>query len=259
MDIFSMMEGQLGVFLLIFTRVSGMFVTAPVFGSRNLPVYAKAGLALALTYILFPLFFNTDIQIPDAILPYSLLVLKEFVVGLLLGFVSSMVFYTVQMSGHLLDMQIGFGIVNTIDPTNGQQIPLVGNFKYILALLIFLAINGHHVLLAALFSSFKMIPLTQVILHNTLADIFVDIISQSFVIAFKICIPVIVALLLMDIALGILARTMPQMNIFVVGIPGKIIIGVFVLSLALPFYILFLEVAFNGMYSDIYRILSNLS
>lgn len=258
MDIFSMMENQVGVFLLIFTRMSGICVAAPIFGSRNLPAYAKVGLSLALTYVIFPLVFQEGMSIPSRIPPYIFLVFKEFIVGLLIGFVCSMVFHAVQMTGNLLDMQIGFGIVNTIDPMSGQQIPLVGNFKYILALLTFLSVNGHHVLLSALFSSFRMVPLTQVQLQPQLAGIFVDLVSNMFILAFKISLPVLVAIILTDVALGILARTMPQMNIFVVGIPGKIIIGIFSLSLALPFYILFLEVAFNGMYSDMYHLLSKL-
>ncbi|MPN24004.1 hypothetical protein SDC9_171397 [bioreactor metagenome] len=162
------------------------------------------------------------------------------------------------MAGQLLDMQIGFGIVNVLDPQSGQQLPLVGNFKYILALLVFMATNSHHMLLAALFSSFKLIPVSGFIYHVELTEIMIDIVGGMFVIAMKICFPVLLSLLLTDVALGILARTMPQMNIFVVGVPGKIIVGLFVLSMALPFYIMFLEVAFSGMYKDIYSLLSRM-
>ena len=160
------------------------------------------------------------------------------------------------MSGQLLDMQIGFGVINIIDPQSGGQVPLVGNFKHILALIIFLVTNGHHVLLSALFSSFKLIPVTGVVFHAALATFMVDMISGTFVIAMKISLPIVISIIITDVALGILARTMPQMNIFVVGVPGKIIVGLFVLSLALPFYIIFLEMAFNGMYKDVFQILS---
>jgi len=185
-----------------------------------------------------------------------LIVTGEFLIGLIFGFASSLIFTAVQMAGQILDMQIGFGIVNVLDPQSGQQLPLVGNFKYILALLVFLATNSHHLLLSALFNSFKLIPLTGGVFHTNIVQTIVDMVGGTFIIALKISFPVLLSLLLTDIALGILARTMPQMNIFVVGVPGKIIVGLFVLSLALPFYILFLEVAFNGMYKDIYRLLS---
>lgn len=259
MDLFQLMQSQTGFFLLIFARVSGIFTAAPIFGSRNIPVVAKAGLALAITYILFPMIFNTKTTIPDAFFAYVLVVAGEFLIGLIFGFASSLIFSAVQMAGQILDMQIGFGIVNVLDPQSGQQLPLIGNFKYILALLVFLVTNSHHLLLSALFNSFKLIPVTGVVFHADIAQVIVDMVGGTFVIALKISFPVLLSLFLTDVALGILARTMPQMNIFVVGVPGKIIVGLFVLSLALPFYIIFLEVAFNGMYKDIYRLLSGLA
>ena len=256
MDFFSMIQGQLGFFLLIFVRISGIFMLAPIFGSRNITGRIKAGLALIITYIIFPLIFNVNTVIPDYFLSYFFLVMGELVIGLILGFVSSLIFSAIQMAGQLLDMQIGFGIINMLDPLSGQQLPLIGNFKYILALIVFLSMNGHHVLLAALFSSFKLIPVTGMVINVAIADFMIEMVGNMFVLALKVSMPIIVSLLLTDMALGILARTMPQMNIFVVGVPGKIIIGIFVLSMALPFYIFFLELAFDGMYKNVFRILS---
>ncbi|MDF2635338.1 MAG: flagellar biosynthetic protein FliR [Pelosinus sp.] len=256
MDFFALMQNQVAFFLLIFVRITGIFTMTPVFGSKNIPVSIKAGLALIITYILFPIVFNDTVIIPEHFLPFIFMVIGELIVGLTIGFVSSLVFSAIQMSGQLLDMQIGFGVINIIDPQSGSQVPLVGNFKYMLALIVFLATNGHHVLLSALFTSFKLIPVTGVIFHTALATFMVDMVGGTFVIAMKISLPIIISLIITDVALGILARTMPQMNIFVVGVPGKIIVGLFVLSLALPFYIIFLEMAFNGMYKDVFRLLS---
>lgn len=253
------MQNQLGFFLLILVRISGIFITAPIFGSRNIPVYVKAGLSMVLSYILLPMISQNQGALPGQFLPFVLLIIGEFLVGLILGFVSSFIFSAVQMAGQLLDMQIGFGIVNIIDPQSGQQVPLIGNFKYILALVVFLSANGHHILLSALFNSFKLIPVTGVVFQPALSELIVDMVFGIFIIALKISLPVLVALFLTDIALGILARTMPQMNIFVVGVPGKIIVGIFILILALPVYIAFLEVGFRGMYQDIYRLLAILS
>ncbi|MCX7779284.1 MAG: flagellar biosynthetic protein FliR [Negativicutes bacterium] len=257
MDIYSLLQNQLGFFLLVFCRISGIFTTAPIFGSRNVPTYAKSGLALALACLLAPI-VHTPNTSPDALPAYILIVMGELAIGIMIGYVASLVFSAVQIAGQLLDMQIGFGIINIFDPQSGQQMPLIGNFKYILALLVFLSTNGHHFLLTALTSSFKLIPVGSSIWNTAITAIFVDIVKGIFIIAFKISLPVLVAVFLTDIALGILARTMPQMNIFVVGVPGKIIVGVFVLSLALPFYILFLEVAFNGMHQDVYRLLATI-
>ena len=256
MDFFALVQNQVGFFLLAFVRITGIFMMTPVFGSRNIPGRVKAALALIITYILFPLIFNNEAVIPDHFLPYMFMVVGELLVGLILGFVSSLLFSAIQMAGQLLDTQIGFGIISIIDPLSGQQAPLIGNFKYILALIVFLTINGHHVLLSALFSSFKLIPVTGVVIPTSLAEFMVNMVTWMLVLALKISLPVIIALLLTDMALGILARTMPQMNIFVVGVPGKIIVGIFVLSIALPFYIFFLEMAFDGMYKNIFSLLS---
>ncbi|WP_378951851.1 flagellar biosynthetic protein FliR [Pelosinus sp. sgz500959] len=256
MDFFTLIQGQLGFFLLIFVRISGIFMIAPIFGSRNITGRVKACLALIITYIIFPLIFNSHTPIPEQFLPYFFMVMGELIIGLILGFVSSLIFSAIQMAGQLLDMQIGFGIINMLDPLSGQQAPLIGNFKYILALILFLAMNGHHVLLSALFASFKLIPVTGLVVNVAIAEFMINMIGNMFILALKISLPVIVSLLLTDMALGILARTMPQMNIFVVGVPGKIIIGIFVLSIGLPFYIFFLELAFDGMYKNVFHLLS---
>jgi flagellar biosynthetic protein FliR len=256
MDLLTSLLFQTHFFLLVFARISGIFTAAPIFGSRNLPIYLKAGMALIFSFIIFPLIYSQQTVIPASFFGYIVIVASEYLLGLIFGFISSLIMAAVQMAGHLLDMQIGFGIVNVFDPQFGQQIPLLGNFKYILALLIFLATNGHHILLTALFTSFKLVPVTGIVFNGSIVQLAVDLIIGAFTIGFKISLPVLVALLLTDVAFGILARTMPQMNIFIVGVPAKIFVGLFTLSVGLPFYVVFLEVGFNGMYQDIYRLLA---
>ncbi len=258
MDIYTMMSQNMGFFFLVLMRISGIFVAAPIIGSRNFPVYGKAGLALILAYIIFPLVYSKQVVIADQLIAYILLVIGELMIGIMIGFVSTLVFSAIQTAGQLIDMQIGFGVVNVIDPLFGQQVPLVGNFKHFLALVVFLAMNGHHVLLTALFDSFKIIPVTGAVFSPVLTEFISNAVFAMLVTACKICLPIMAAALLTDIALGILARTMPQMNIFIVGVPGKIFIGLIVIMLVLPFYVLFLEVSFNGMYRDIYRLLETL-
>lgn len=250
------MLNQTALFLLVFARISGIFTAMPFLGSHNIPVYAKAGLSLLIAYIVFPLVLASRVAIPTGFLPYMALVASEFLLGLIFGFVSSLIMQAIQMAGHVLDMQIGFGIVNVFDPQFGQQIPLLGNFKYILALMLFLSINGHHVLLAAIAGSFKSVPVGGVVFPPALAAFILDLVSGAFALAFKLTVPVLLALLLTDVAMGILARTMPQMNIFVIGVPCKIIVGIFTLTMAIPFFVAFVEVGFNGMYRDVYRLLS---
>lgn len=255
MDLFALVQNQIALFLLIFVRVSGIFTTAPVFGGRNVPVLIKAGMSLIFAVLLLPALSQHITVIPGSLFLYILLVLKEYLVGLIIGFTASLLFSAVQMAGHLIDTQIGFGMVNVLDPLFGQQVPLIGNFKYILALLVFLATNGHHLLIYGFMASFQVVPVTHVMFHATLSALLVDMIGGFFVIAFKISLPVIVTLLLMDVGMGILARTMPQMNIFIIGMPAKIILGLFILSISMPFYIFFIEVLFNGMYENLNQVI----
>jgi flagellar biosynthetic protein FliR len=234
-----------------------MIIISPVFGSRNIPGAAKAGLTLFLTLTVFPLIAaESSPVIPQTLIPYIFLLLSELLFGLTVGFASSLVFSGVQMTGSLLDMQVGFGVVNIFDPQAGQQVPLIGNFKYILALLLFLIANGHHILLTAIVNSFKIAPVSGIAFSSSIATMMINMISGIFTLAVQITVPVLAALIITDIALGILARTMPQMNVFVVGVPAKIIVGIFVLSVSLPFFMLFLEVGLRGMYRDIYRVIA---
>lgn len=255
-DLFSLVQNQVAVFFLIFIRVSGIFLLTPIYGSRNVPGHVKAAFGLMVAYILYPMLYRPDFAVPEQVIPYLFLVATEFIAGMIIGFVSSMVFTAIQMCGQILDTQIGFGIVNVIDPQSGNQVPLVGNFLYILALIVFLSINGHHVVLGALMASFKLIPLTGVVFNAGISQFVVALMKGIFLIALQISLPILASLLLIDVALGILSRTMPQMNIFIVGVPAKIFTGIFVLSLVLPFYIFFLEKAFNGMYKNLYDVLS---
>jgi flagellar biosynthetic protein FliR len=246
------MQNHAGLFLLVLTRVSGIFLLAPFFGSLNIPVYIRAGTAFAIAMVLFPVIDQQGIpQIPQSVVGYMLAVIVELIVGWLIGFVAYITFAAIHMAGKLLDMQVGFAVVNVVDPTSGQQIPLLGSFLYNLGIIIFLVTNGHHMVISGLFESFQMIPVLGATFDLSISDLMVDMTGGIFVTGVKIALPVLFAILLTDVGLGVLARTMPQMNIFVVGIPAKIVIGLFVLSIALPFYILFLDVMFNEMYGNI--------
>lgn len=252
MDLYDIMQNHAGLFLLVLTRVSGIFLLAPFFGSLNIPVYIRAGTAFAIAMVLFPVIDQQGIpQIPQSVVGYMLAVIVELIVGWLIGFVAYITFAAIHMAGKLLDMQVGFAVVNVVDPTSGQQIPLLGSFLYNLGIIIFLVTNGHHMVISGLFESFQMIPVLGAIFDLSISDLMVDMTGGIFVTGMKIALPVLFAILLTDVGLGVLARTMPQMNIFVVGIPAKIVIGLFVLSIALPFYILFLDVMFNEMYGNI--------
>ena len=252
MDFYELLQNHAAVFFLLLTRVSGVFVIAPFFGSINIPMYIRVGTALAISLVLFPVVDQLAVvQAPVSVLAYSFAVLAELFIGWLIGFVAYISFSAIHMAGKIMDMQVGFSIVNVMDPTSGQQIPLIGSFLYNLGLIIFLVTNGHHVIIAALFDSFQAVPLLGMQLHPGLANIITDFTAGIFLTGMKLAMPVTFAILLTNVGLGVLARTMPQLNIFVVGIPMQIVVGLFVLSIMLPFYIIFLDVLFNEMYGNI--------
>ncbi len=252
MDFYDLLQNHAAVFFLLLTRVSGVFIVAPFFGSINIPVYIRVGAAFAISVVLFPVVDQAAaIQAPVSVWAYAFAVLAELFVGWLIGFVAYISFSAIHMAGKVMDMQVGFSIVNVMDPTSGQQIPLIGSFLYNLGLIIFLVTNGHHMIIAALFESFQAVPLLGMQANPGLANLMTDFTSGIFLTGMKIAMPVTFAILLTNVGLGVLARTMPQLNIFVVGIPLQIVVGIFVLSIMLPFYIIFLDVLFNEMYGNI--------
>ena len=252
MDLFTLLQDHAAVFLLMLTRCSGIFLIAPFFGSLNIPVQFRAAAAFLFAVVLFPVVDALGIiAAPSTMLAYGVAVLSELFIGWLIGFVAYVCFSAIHMAGKVMDMQVGFAVVNVMDPTSGQQIPLIGSFLYNLGIIVFLVTNGHHMIITALAESFRMVPILTMQPNLSLSMIMVNFVNGIFLTGMKVAMPVTFAILLVNVALGILARTMPQMNIFVVGIPMQLMIGVGVLAMLLPFYVMFLGGMFDEMYGKI--------
>ena len=252
MDFFTLAQDHAAVFLLMLTRCSGIFMIAPFFGSLNIPVTIRAAAAFAFTLVLFPVVDGLGtVAAPPSVWAFAGSVLAELFIGWLIGFIAYVCFSAIHMAGKVMDMQVGFAVVNVMDPTSGQQIPLIGSLLYNLGIIVFLVTNGHHVIITALVESFRMVPLAAMQPNLSLTMLLVDFTNGIFVTGMKIAMPVTFAILLVNVALGILARTMPQMNIFVVGIPLQLMVGVSILAMLLPFYVMFLGGMFDEMYGKI--------
>jgi len=248
-------------FLLVLCRITCFFVTAPVFSTHNVPVPFRIGLAFFVSLITFlTVGTGTVIEI-DAL--YFLAVIREVLVGLLLGFLAYMFFTAVQVAGSFTDLQIGFGMANMVDPLTGVSSPLIGNFKFMLAILLFLSFNGHHLLLQGIMGSYQWVPLD----HEWFAKIYSGEISQfllksfgeMFMLAFQLAAPLVVSLFLADVGLGILARTAPQFNIFVVGFPFKILLGFILLLFLVPSFADLFRGLFARMFESMRELLQLLS
>lgn len=220
--------------LLVFVRVAGIVGTVPVFGSRFVPVKVKIGVSVALAALLAPLVG----AVPDAPTTGALaaLIVREFALGAAVGFVLSTVFMGIQLGGQLVGVQMGFGVVNVIDPETREELPIIGQLQYVLALLIFLAVDGHHWVLAAIVGSFDRIPIGGAVLSGAPTEIIARASATVFVTAVRIAAPVTATLLLTDTALALVARAVPQMNVFVVGFPLKIAVGLSLLVLSFPLF-----------------------
>lgn len=241
------------IFLLILVRMTGLFLLTPVFSRNNIPNILKVGFSFFCSVILINIL---DVKLLN-LSPYNLVIftIKELLVGLMLGFVSYLFFTSLYLAGQIIDMQIGFGMVNVLDPQHNIQVPIVGTLYYILAILIFLTIDGHHFLLDALIKSYEYVPIGQFKFADGFVNQLIRILSQTFIIGFKISGPVLAAIFLADVLLGILAKTMPQMNVFIVGMPLKILVGIVTIIITLPLFIATLQHIFNNMYEEIFNFL----
>lgn len=220
-------------FLLIFVRITSFFLMIPIFSYRTIPTQFKVGLGFFLALIMF---WGMEVPVFEIDTAYYLLIIKEAFVGLLIGFCANMLFSAVQMAGGLMDFQLGFAIANVIDPQTGAQSPLTGQYLTVTALFFLLATNGHHLLLDGIFYSYQFIPLNQPWIpfgDGNLMEYIVKTFGLMFSIAFQMSIPVVGSIFLVDVGLGIVARTVPQLNIFVVGVPIKIIAGLIILFIVM--------------------------
>lgn len=224
------------LFLLLVARLGGFLVSAPFFGSRNIHPGLRFFCAVLLAMALVPLFPAENFPVPPGLLLFTWTLLKDLTLGLALGFGAGVVFSAFSVAGQILDFQIGFGMVNVFDPQSGAQVPLLGNLLYLMALVIFLSADGHHFLLQALWSSWQVIPPGGSWGGPALTLEIVRLVAVMFVGGVEIAAPVVAALFLADLALAVVARTIPQLNIFVVGLPLKATVGLALLALSLPAY-----------------------
>ncbi len=234
-------------FLLIFMRITAFFVTLPFFSYRNIPNAHKIGFSFFLAWIMF---FSLDPPAIGVDEQFFLLVIKEVLLGLTIGFSAYFILVAIQIAGSFIDFQMGFAIANVIDPQTGAQSPLVGQFLYTFALLLLITTNAHHLLLDGVFYSYQFVPIDQPFLpmgDKNVIEFLIESFNSMFIIAFQMSIPVVGSLFLVDIALGIVARTVPQLNIFVVGLPLKIIVSFVMLILGMSALFLLMSQLFETM------------
>ncbi|RKQ37499.1 flagellar biosynthetic protein FliR [Oceanobacillus halophilus] len=238
---------SLPVFLLIFVRVLAFFVTMPLFSYRTIPMPFKIGLSFFVALIMFNTVDSSGLVFNEI---YFFLLAKEILVGLLIGLIAFIIVSAIQVAGGFIDFQMGFAIANVMDPQTGAQSPMTGQFFYMISLLFLLTVDGHHIIIDGIVNSYHFIELDRFIPfeNRSIADFIINSFNHMFLIAFQMSVPIVGCLFLVDVALGIIARTVPQMNVFVVGLPLKILVSFLAIFVFLSLYMTLAQKLFESMF-----------
>jgi flagellar biosynthesis protein FliR len=223
------------MFLLVLARTAGIFTLVPIFGSSQVPAQVRLGIAVGMALIFVPLYAPAG-QAPVAtgVFSMALLIAKEALVGMVIGFVTVMVFSAIQAAGDYIDMAAGFSFAAMFDPIYGTNTAIAGRFHHILAGLIFFVTNAHHIMLSGLADSFRVVPVGSLSFAPSVAGGVFELFVILFAVAVRIAAPVVVAVFLADVAMAVVAKAVPQMNILMVGLPLKLGVGMVGMVIALP-------------------------
>ncbi len=245
------------VFLLIMMRMSSMMIIAPFYASGVIPFRMRALLSFLITLVIFPMVAQKGYAVPGAIGPYMVLVIQEVTIGLFIGFLVSVIVAGFQLSGEFFSVQIGFGINEVIDPLAQVSIPLVGQLKNLIGLLVFLAISGHHFLIMAIYKSFELAPIMTLGRGPVggYLKFLTYVFSGMFVVALKISLPIVATVFLVSVSMGVLSKAAPQMNIMMLGFPVKIMVAFGVMVLISPLIVRIMSVTLDRTFKFIQQVI----
>jgi len=227
-------------YVLVFFRVAGMMAMAPLLGSTRVPKRVK-GLMAAVIAMGIASGIRTPVTIPTSLWHLTIGIGGEIVFGLCMGMILSFIFIAVQWAGEMAGQQMGLNISEVIDPQFGQRGSLIGDLYFWGATAIFLSINGHHALLRGMNESFTSLPLLSVGMDKSLLGMMVGLLHSTTTLAIQLASPMLVTMLIVDVALGFVGKTVPQLNLMTAGLPVRALIGMVVLIVGI------------GMTSDVIR------
>ncbi len=216
-------------FFLILVRISAFVAVAPYFSSSQVPRKVKAGISLAIAMLLWFMVPGNEIAY-ETVIEYASIVVKEAIVGLLIGFAANLSNYIILFSGRIIDMDMGFSMVNVFDPVTKEQVSISGTLYNYLIMLCLLCSGMHTYVLRALIDSYQLIPINGAVFNaNGLYQGMLEFLADYVIIGFRICLPIFMAIMVLNVVLGVLAKVAPQMNMFVVGMQLKILTGMAVM------------------------------
>jgi flagellar biosynthesis protein FliR len=243
------------VFLLLTIRIGAIILSLPLLSSRNMPAQLKVLFILMLSVALYPLIQTQQVVIPQRLGHLALVVVSELLIGLTIGFVAQLLFAGIQLGGELISQQMGLNIATIFDPLNAQQVSLIAHFQYVLAMLMFLSGSAHHWFIVAMAESLHSIPLAGLSASGAVLPVILTLLGKACVIAIQLAAPVSIALLLATLALGVIARLVPQLNVFMLSFPATLGLGLVMLALALPFVMGGIQLAFGQLGNDLVQVI----
>ncbi|MHC1789257.1 flagellar biosynthetic protein FliR [Solidesulfovibrio sp.] len=231
MDLFQLNPNTIFSFLLTFMRLSVVVFMLPFYGANLIPTTIKAALCMMLTLALWP-----SLSFPGAVLPanpwtIALMFLGEIIIGLLLDILVRLLFSAAQSAGAIMGFAMGFSLMNSIDPMTGASESGLGHLMSQVTTMLFLALNGHLMLLSSLAQSFELVPPGALLINAALGEHLIAFTGQMFIMALKIAAPIMASIFMVDLALALVARAAPQMNVLFIGFPVKITVGFLFMTL----------------------------
>ncbi|HHX39253.1 MAG TPA: flagellar biosynthetic protein FliR [Armatimonadetes bacterium] len=236
MAVIDYIAAHIVVWLLVLVRVSGLFVTAPIFGNYQVPAQVRILMALALAVVLAPLAVPQTAPFPSAVLPFAAAILREALLGLAIGFIPMLLFLAMQYAAQLIDLQVGLGMGGWVDPTFRSTISPLSYLQYLLAMVLFLVLDGHHLIIEGLANSFRMIPLGTFSYTSAITSGFTELFIRMGLIGMQVAAPVLSIMLIADMGLGILGRAAPQLNLLIQSLSVKAVVALLALAAALPLF-----------------------
>lgn len=250
---------QFQAYLTVTARVAGFIAAIPVISAAQTPVRVKTGLVFVTSLLLFPLMHEAVGKVNFAPVPFALLIVSELLLGLLLGLVSRLIFTAVEFGATVIGYQMGFAAANVFDPQSERQVALVSQFQNVFAIMIFLAINGHHLFLLAAVQSYEYLPPGRLDLSGEAIPYLMQLTSHMFAIGVQFSAPVLAVLLLSGLILGILARVFPQLNVFLLSFPVNIGAAFIVIALTLNLMSTLIRREFDNLTEWIVTLLNHLA
>lgn len=247
------------IFLFIFIRVTAVFVTAPLFSNKAFPAMAKVALALVISYLIFTFIDKDSIQLEITISFIFTNVIKEILTGVILGFSVALLFFAISFAGTIIGFDIGMAMAQVLNPTEETNNNVLGEYLYILAILILILINGHHYIIRSITYSFTIVPIGMYTLNTEVFDFIVKMGASVFVLAVKIASPILVSFFLVHLAEGIMARVIPEMQVFFVTYPLKIGIGIVMLMVTIPLYVYLIKNLLHSYEDKLYQLIQTMS